>query len=113
MHEDDLTRGPTLLAGDEGAGRRRAPLAGRNAVTLEDLAGVPLLTIVGDIPEYWLVHELPTRKPSGRPIEQGPSINSLQEALTLVAGGKRQAPAVRIDVAVRRWQPDDRALRVE
>jgi DNA-binding transcriptional LysR family regulator len=87
--EDDLTRGPTLLTEDRvlavAAGH---PLAGRNTVTLEDLAGVPLLTIAGDIPEYWLEHQLPARTPSGRPIEQGPSITSLQEALTLVAGGK-------------------------
>ncbi|MGW1408238.1 LysR family transcriptional regulator [Streptomyces sp. NPDC002403] len=88
VHEDDLTRGPTLLTEDRvlavAAGH---PLAGRNAVTLDDLAGVPLLTIAGDIPEYWLEYRLPTRTPSGRPIEQGPSVTNFQEALTLVAGG--------------------------
>jgi hypothetical protein len=47
-----------------------------------------LLTIAGDIPEYWLEHQLPTRTPSGRPIAQGPSVTNFQEALTLVAGGK-------------------------
>lgn len=89
VREDDLTRGPTLLAEDRvlavAAGH---PLAGRNAVTLEDLAGMPLLTIAGDIPEYWLEHQLPTRTPSGRPIGRGPSVTNVQEALTLVAGGK-------------------------
>ncbi|MBM7442771.1 LysR family transcriptional regulator [Streptomyces sp. HB132] len=88
VHEDDLTRGPTLLAEDRvlavAAGH---PLAGRDTVTLEDLADVPLLTIAGDIPAYWLEHQLPTRTPSGRPIEQGPSVTNFQEALMLVAGG--------------------------
>lgn len=69
------------------------PLAGRDTVTLEDLTGVPLLTIAGDIPEYWLEHRLPTSTPSGRPIEQGPSVTDFQEALTLVAGGNGALPA--------------------
>ncbi|MFD9454061.1 LysR family transcriptional regulator [Streptomyces sp. NPDC059985] len=89
VFEHDVTRGPTLLA----EGRVLAvsvghPLARRDSVTLEDLAGVPLLTIAGDIPEYWLEHRTPTRTPSGRPIGRGPSITNFQEALTLVAGGK-------------------------
>ncbi|MEU8629660.1 LysR family transcriptional regulator [Streptomyces sp. NPDC048669] len=89
VHEDDLTRGATLLAeGRVLAVAAGHPLAGRNTVTLEDLARVPLLTIAGDIPEYWLEHQLPTRTPSGRPIRQGPSVTNFQEALTLVAGGK-------------------------
>ncbi|MFJ9850312.1 LysR family transcriptional regulator [Streptomyces sp. NPDC101150] len=50
VHEDDLTRGPTLLAEDRVlAVAADHPLAGRNTVTLEDLAGMPLLTIAGDI----------------------------------------------------------------
>ncbi|MCZ4124658.1 LysR family transcriptional regulator [Streptomyces sp. H39-S7] len=89
MREDDLTRGPTLLV----EGRVLAvavghPLAGQDTLTLEDLARVPLLTIAGDLPEYWLEHQLPTRTPSGRPIQQGPPVTNFQEALTLVAGGK-------------------------
>ncbi|MEE4495994.1 LysR family transcriptional regulator [Streptomyces sp. BE230] len=89
VREADLTRGPTLLVEDRvlavAAGH---PLAGRNTVTLEDLAHVPLLTIAGDIPEYWLEHQLPTHTPSGSPIGQGPSVTNFQEALTLVAAGK-------------------------
>ncbi|QNE74206.1 LysR family transcriptional regulator [Streptomyces finlayi] len=88
-HEDDLTRGPTLLT--EGrvlavaTGHR---LAGRSRVTLDDLAGVPLLTVAGDLPDYWLEHQVPTRTPSGLPIGRGPSVTNFQEALTLVAGGQ-------------------------
>ncbi|MET9594387.1 LysR family transcriptional regulator [Streptomyces sp. NPDC006516] len=88
VHEADLTSGPTLLAEDRVlAVATGHTLASRDAVTLEDLAGVALLTIAGDIPAYWLEHRLPTRTPSGRPIEQGPSVTNFQEALTLVAGG--------------------------
>ncbi|WP_327171851.1 LysR family transcriptional regulator [Streptomyces sp. NBC_01336] len=88
LHEDDLTHGPTLLAEERvlavAAGHR---LAGRDSVTLEDLAEVSLLTIEGDIPEYWQEHRLPTRTPSGRAISPGPSVTNFQEALTLVAAG--------------------------
>ncbi|MEU1467137.1 LysR family transcriptional regulator [Streptomyces sp. NPDC005761] len=88
VHESDLTRGPTLLAEDRvlaiSTGHH---LAGRDSVTLEDLAEVPLLTIAGDIPGYWREHRLPTHTPSGRPIASGPSVTNFQEALTLVAGG--------------------------
>lgn len=87
-HEDDLAHGPTLLAEDRVlAVSARHPLAGRDTVTLEDLAEVPLLTIDGDIPEYWTEHRLPTRTPSGRPVTPGPSVTNFQEALTLVAAG--------------------------
>ncbi|MGW1226716.1 LysR family transcriptional regulator [Streptomyces sp. NPDC001478] len=89
VHEPDLTRGPTVLAEGRVLGVASGhPLAGQAAVTLEDLAGLPVLTIAGDIPEYWLEHHLPTHTPSGRQIGQGPSVTNLQEALTLVAGGK-------------------------
>ncbi|MFJ6434549.1 LysR family transcriptional regulator [Streptomyces sp. NPDC091416] len=88
LDEADLTRGPTLLAEDRvlavAAGHR---LAGRDTVTLEDLAEVSLLTIAGDIPEYWQEHRLPTHTPSGRAIAPGPSVTSFQEGLTLVAAG--------------------------
>ncbi|MEE1770241.1 substrate-binding domain-containing protein [Streptomyces sp. JV185] len=88
VREDDLTRGTTLLTEDRVlAVAAGPPLVGRATVTLDDLAGVPLLTIAGDIPEYWLEHRLPRRTPSGRPIERGPSVTNFQETLTLVAGG--------------------------
>ncbi|MFC8450645.1 LysR family transcriptional regulator [Kitasatospora sp. NPDC057223] len=89
VHEDDLTRGPTLLAEDRVLAVAAAhPLAGRGSVTLEHLADVTLLTIAGDIPEYRAEHQHPTRTPSGRPIGRGPSVTGFQEALTLVAAGR-------------------------
>lgn len=87
--EDDLTRGPTLLTETRvlavAAGH---PLAGRGSVTLEELAGVPLLTVEGSVPEYWKEHQRPTHTPGGLPIGQGPAVTNVQESLTLVAGGQ-------------------------
>ncbi|WP_371933669.1 LysR family transcriptional regulator [Streptomyces castrisilvae] len=89
VHEPDLTRGPTLLVENRVLAVASAhPLAARGTLTLEDLAQVPLLTIAGDIPDYWSEHHLPTHTPHGTPIEPGPSVTNHQEALTLVAAGR-------------------------
>ncbi|MFJ1896003.1 LysR family transcriptional regulator [Streptomyces sp. NPDC088115] len=87
--EADLTRGPTLLTESRVlAVASGHPLAGRRSVTLEELARVPLLTVEGSVPEYWKEHHRPTHTPGGFPIEQGPAVTNIQEALTLVAGGQ-------------------------
>ncbi|MBW5425561.1 LysR family transcriptional regulator, partial [Streptomyces sp. BG9H] len=89
VREEDLGGGPPLLAEDRvlalPAGH---PLAGRDTVTLEDLATVPLLTLAGEVPDYWLEHHVPARTPSGRPIERGPGVVNMQEGLILVAAGR-------------------------
>ncbi|MER6120840.1 LysR substrate-binding domain-containing protein [Streptomyces sp. NPDC001743] len=53
------------------------PLATRDWVFLEDLAGVPLLTIVGNVPAYWLAHHVPAHTPGGRPIARGPGVTNM------------------------------------
>jgi DNA-binding transcriptional LysR family regulator len=89
VREEDLGGGPLLLAEDRVLALPAAhPLAARETVTLEDLAAVPLLTIAGEVPDYWLEHHVPARTPSGRPIERGPGVVNLQEGLILVAGGR-------------------------
>ncbi|MGA4850843.1 LysR substrate-binding domain-containing protein [Streptomyces sp. G5(2025)] len=89
VREDDLGGGPPLLAEDRVLALPAAhPLAARETVTPEDLAAVPLLTIAGEVPDYWLEHHVPARTPSGRPIERGPGVVNLQEGLILVAGGR-------------------------
>ncbi|AZM57847.1 LysR family transcriptional regulator [Streptomyces sp. WAC 01529] len=89
VREEDLGGGPPLLAEDRvlalPAGH---PLAARDTVTLEDLAAVPLLTLAGEVPDYWLEHHVPARTPSGRPIERGPGVINMQEGLILVAAGR-------------------------
>ncbi|WP_318202332.1 LysR family transcriptional regulator [Streptomyces sp. SCL15-4] len=87
--DTDLRQGPVLLTeGRVLAVAAGHPLAGRDAVTPEDLAGVALLDVEGDVPEHWRRHRTPDRTPGGRPIGRGPSVTSFQEALTLVAGGR-------------------------
>ncbi|KUJ70304.1 LysR family transcriptional regulator [Streptomyces albus subsp. albus] len=89
VREEDLGEGPALLTEDRvlavAAGH---PLAARESVSLEDLAEVPLLPIAGRLPDYRLEHHAPARTPGGRPIARGPAVTNLQEALTLVAGGR-------------------------
>ncbi len=89
VREVDLGEGPTLLAEERVLAIGSAhPFAARNSLSLEDLTDVPLLTIVGDLPDYWLEHHVPAHAPSGRPIARGPGMTNMQEALMLVAAGK-------------------------
>ncbi|MFI1680910.1 LysR family transcriptional regulator [Streptomyces sp. NPDC020607] len=89
VREEDLRGGSVLLAEDRVLALPSShPLAARPSVTREDLADVPLLTIDGDVPDYWLDHHAPPRTPGGRPIGRGPGVTNTQEALTLVAAGK-------------------------
>ncbi|MGW3495958.1 LysR substrate-binding domain-containing protein [Streptomyces sp. NPDC001020] len=89
VRDEDLGKGPTLLAEERILAIHSAhPLAARDSVSLEDLADVPLLTIVGNVPDYWLEHHAPAHTPSGQPIARGPSMTNMQEALVLVAGSK-------------------------
>ncbi len=89
VQEKDLAGGPALLAEERvlvvGATH---PLAARDSVSLEDLSEVPLLTLEGELPDYWREHHVPTRTPSGRPIAQGPGVTNMSEALMLVAAGR-------------------------
>jgi DNA-binding transcriptional LysR family regulator len=89
VREDDLGGGSSLLTEERVLAVSSAhPLASRDTVSLEDLAEVPLLTVEGELPDYWQEHHAPTRTPSGRPIAAGPAVTQMQEALMLVAGGR-------------------------
>ncbi|MFE6887109.1 LysR family transcriptional regulator [Streptomyces sp. NPDC057694] len=89
VREDDLGGGPALFAEERVLVIGSAhPLSARDAVTLEDLAEVPLLTVEGEQPEYWREHRAPTSTPGGRPIARGPAVTNMQEALILVAAGR-------------------------
>ncbi|MFD9410844.1 LysR family transcriptional regulator [Streptomyces sp. NPDC059989] len=89
VREADLGEGPALLTEARllavAAGH---PLAGRDSVSLEELAGVPLLTIAGDLPPYRREAQSPARTPGGRPIRRGPEVTNMQEALVMVAAGQ-------------------------
>ncbi|MEV5978120.1 LysR family transcriptional regulator [Streptomyces sp. NPDC052114] len=89
VREADLGGGSLLLAEDRVLALPAAhPLAARETVTPEDLGDVPLLTIAGEVPDYWLEHHVPARTPSGRPVTRGPGVTNMQEALMMVAAGR-------------------------
>jgi DNA-binding transcriptional LysR family regulator len=91
-HEPDITTGPVVFSDPRAlvvaAGH---PLAGRETVSLEDLAHSPLITISGP-PRYWLDFHFPSSTPSGKPIPQGPETVAWQEVLSLIAAGKGVCP---------------------
>ncbi|MGW7415051.1 LysR family transcriptional regulator [Streptomyces sp. NPDC054863] len=64
------------------------PLSARASLSLEDLAGVPLLPAIGELPEYWQEYLAPSRTPGGLAIARGPAVTNMQEALVLVAAGR-------------------------
>ncbi len=89
VREADLGGGPELLSEARVLAVPSAhPLAARDAVSLEDLADTALLTIEGELPDYWLEQRVPAHTPSGRAIARGPAVTNMQEALMLVAGGR-------------------------
>lgn len=89
IDEPDITAGPVIFS------EPRAlmvpdghPFARRETVSLEDLADVILLPMIGNIPDYWLDHHYPHQTPAGRPIPHGPPITHWQEVLSHVNVGK-------------------------
>lgn len=89
VREADLGGGPALFTEERVlAVASGHPLAARETVSLEDLAGVPLLPVAGTVPDYWLEHQVPAHTPGGRPIARGPAVTNMQEALVLVASGQ-------------------------
>ncbi|WP_336203823.1 LysR family transcriptional regulator [Nonomuraea sp. LPB2021202275-12-8] len=85
--EPGITTGPTVFSIPRAlvvpAGH---PFAGRSSVSLEDLAHVQLITIIGP-PQYWLDFHLPSHTPAGKPIPRGPATVAWQEVLSLISAG--------------------------
>ncbi|MFD6418393.1 LysR family transcriptional regulator [Streptomyces sp. NPDC060194] len=92
IDEPDIVSGPVLFTEPRAlvvpAGHA---LAGRDTVSLEDLATVPLVTIDGQ-PRYFLDLHYPHRTPRGRLVPRGPTASSWQEVLALVGAGKGASP---------------------
>lgn len=88
MGERDLVLGPVFDGQQQmlalPSGHR---LAGREAVTAEELAGCPLVGLRGPAPDYWRLAQAPDRTPSGRTIPTGPAVATLEEGLATVAAG--------------------------
>ncbi|MBB5866855.1 DNA-binding transcriptional LysR family regulator [Allocatelliglobosispora scoriae] len=62
-------------------------LARRDSVSLEDLAGVPLIRSDGGLPESLIDLHIPVRTPMGLPIPDGPAYTFWPEIPALVAAG--------------------------
>ena len=86
VHEPGVTAGPVLFSEPRAllvpAGH---PLARQDSVSLEDLAGVPLITPGGNLPKTLLAPHVPSHTRTGRPIPRGPSFTFWPEVPALVA----------------------------
>ncbi|MFB6889866.1 LysR family transcriptional regulator [Kitasatospora sp. NPDC056327] len=67
---------------------RLHPWAGAAALDAELLARIPLVALAPPAPAYWRQAQAPHRTPGGAPIPAGPEVRTLQEGLSLVAGGR-------------------------
>ncbi|MFD8706438.1 LysR family transcriptional regulator [Kitasatospora sp. NPDC059648] len=88
VREPDLTVGPTI--GTEPIALAVAPhhrFAGRESVSLEELADERTVTVATKAPDYWLEAHRPSHTPSGRPI-QGPAVTTFEQILATVATGQ-------------------------
>ncbi|WP_405800625.1 LysR family transcriptional regulator [Streptomyces sp. NBC_01506] len=91
--QPDVVAGPVLLAEPRLlAVATGNPLAGHVAVSLEELAGHPMILVPADMPDAFSEDRNPAHTPSGLPIPRGPRAASFTETLTLVAAGRGVFP---------------------
>lgn len=83
----------------------RHPYAGRESVTLDDVARAKVLRSPPAIPDYWDEMLAPTHRPDGQPYERGPTFATVQEMLALVGAGKGSYP-VPVQASVYYVRPD-------
>ncbi|MEU8543298.1 LysR family transcriptional regulator [Streptomyces sp. NPDC048717] len=87
--EDDLALGPVFSRQPQTlAISARHPLAARESVSAEELAELRLIGVHDTAPAYWRLAQAPRETPAGRPIPPGPTVNTLQEALSLAAADR-------------------------
>ncbi|WP_225834568.1 LysR substrate-binding domain-containing protein [Streptomyces sp. NK08204] len=73
----------------------RHPLAGRDTVSVEEIAAYDAFERPGDFPEYLWDDIVPRRTPQGRPIHRRHRVNGIPEMMALVV----QSDAVHLSVA--------------
>ncbi|WP_438291244.1 LysR family transcriptional regulator [Streptomyces sp. HUAS TT7] len=87
--EDDLVLGPVFSRHPQTlAVSVRHPFAARDSLSAEELADCRLIGIAGSAPEYWRRAQAPGLTPGGLPVPAGPSVNTLQEGLSLAAADR-------------------------
>jgi DNA-binding transcriptional LysR family regulator len=89
----DLTAGSVLVEEDQLlAVSVRHPFARRPSVSFADLARTKVLRTPPAVPDYWDQALVPPHTPDGRPVERGPSFDTVQEMLALVGAGMGTYP---------------------
>ncbi|MER5779366.1 LysR family transcriptional regulator [Streptomyces sp. NPDC002039] len=89
VSEDDLVLGPAFSRQPQTlAVSVRHPFAARDTLSAEELADCRLIGIDGNAPAYWRRAQAPDRTPGGLPVPAGPSVNTLQEGLSLTAADR-------------------------
>ncbi|WP_223512515.1 LysR family transcriptional regulator [Nocardia sputi] len=86
---------PDLVLGSVFAGQSQTlavasshPLAGRAALSVEEIAEVPLIGVRSPAPEYWRRAQALDVTPGGRMVRSGPEVGTLEEGLAAVAAGR-------------------------
>jgi DNA-binding transcriptional LysR family regulator len=93
VREPDLTVGPVLRTSPIYLMMSvNHPLAGRESVSLEDLADCFVPAPTNPVPDYWVAALSPFHTPSGRPIPRGPVVTTWQEVLAAVSAGTAVSP---------------------
>ncbi|MFE5333277.1 LysR family transcriptional regulator [Embleya sp. NPDC056575] len=93
VEEPDLTVGPIVLTEPLVlAVSARHEFAGRESVSLEDLAVGPVFGFDDAVPAYWAEAINPAQTPSGKPIPRGPVSSTAHETLTTIAAGLAISP---------------------
>jgi DNA-binding transcriptional LysR family regulator len=89
----DLVGGNVLFEEDRLlAVSARHPFARRPSVPFADLARAKVLRTPPAVPDYWDQALAPQRTPDGRPVERGPTFDTVQEMLALVGAGMGTYP---------------------
>lgn len=93
IQEPDLSVSPVVLTESRVlAVAEGSDLAARGSVSLEDLAGRPVLDHGTRALDYWVEAMVPKRTPSGRLIPRGPHAQTFHEILAHVAAGQMVCP---------------------
>ncbi|GLZ14020.1 putative transcriptional regulator, LysR family protein [Actinomadura sp. NBRC 104425] len=85
-------------------------LAGKESVTLDDIADEPLPR-VRDSDAAWMAFWRLEPRPGGRPAPDGPIIDDIEDKIEIVAAG--QAVAISVDARAHSFRPDLAAIPLE
>lgn len=93
VEEPDLVVGPVLIREERLlAVSARHPFANRDSISFQDIARTRLLRSPAGVSAYWDASLAPQLTADGRPIERGPSFDTIQEMLALIGAGQGSYP---------------------